>query len=81
MVMDHDNTSEEQNKLINENLNTADLGNVSGGLGEENTAGFKMNCRVCGEYSWCKKTGNYKEGFIFDDIEYRCGTCGQTFWK
>lgn len=42
--MDHNNTSEEQNKLINENLNTADLSNVSGGttLGEENQAGFKM---------------------------------------
>lgn len=70
-------------KKANE-LSIEQLKNVSGGgsTNEETSNGFRKTCPLCDTFSWCVKTGNYREGnFLFDEAEYLCGSCGGTFWK
>ena len=60
------------------------LQNVSGGgsTNEENSNGFRKTCPLCDTFSWCTKTGNYREDkSFFDESEFMCGSCGGTFWK
>lgn len=65
-----------------EKLEMKQLEQVSGGCSEENSNGFRKTCPLCDTFSWCTKTGNYREGrSFFDECEYMCGSCGGTFWK
>ena len=67
-----------------EKLELEQLEHVSGGgsQSEENSDGFRKTCPLCDTFSWCTKTGNYRDGsFFFDEAEYMCGSCGRTFWK
>ena len=65
-----------------EKLEMEQLEQVSGGCSEANSNGFRKTCPLCDTFSWCTKTGNYREGrSFFDECEYMCGSCGGTFWK
>ena len=65
-----------------EKLEMEQLEQASGGCSEENSNGFRKTCPLCDTFSWCTKTGNYREGrSFFDECEYMCGSCGGTFWK
>ena len=65
-----------------EKLEMEQLEQVSGGCSEENSNGFRKTCPLCDTFSWCTKTGNYREGrSFFDECEYMCGSCGGIFWK
>ncbi len=67
-----------------EKLELEQLEHVSGGRsqGEETSRGFRKTCPLCDTFSWCTKTGNYRDGsYFFDEAEYMCGSCGGTFWK
>ena len=67
-----------------EKLELEQLEHVSGGRSqsEENSDGFRKTCPLCDTFSWCTKTGNYRDGsYFFDEAEYMCGSCGRTFWK
>ena len=65
-----------------EKLEMEQLEQVPGGCSEENSNGFRKTCPICDTFSWCTKTGNYREGrSFFDECEYMCGSCGGTFWK
>ena len=65
------------NKLSEEQLKKVSGG---GSTNEENSNGFRKYCPVCDTFSWCVKTGNYREGIILDDVEYLCSSCKGTFW-
>ena len=64
-----------------ETLEMEQLEQVSGGCSEENSNGFRKTCPLCDTFSWCTKTGNYREDSFFNECEYMCGSCGGTFWK
>lgn len=66
-----------------EKLELEQLEHVSGGRSQdENSDGFRKTCPLCDTFSWCTKTGNYRDGsYFFDEAEYMCGSCGRTFWK
>ncbi len=50
-----------------EKLEMEQLEQVSGGCSEENSNGFRKTCPLCDTFSWCTKTGNYREGRSFFD--------------
>ncbi len=57
------------------------LQNVSGGgsTNEENSNGFRKTCPLCDTFSWCTKTGNYREGKYFFDGVNGDGSDRHTF--
>ncbi len=48
-----------------EKLEMVQLEQVSGGCSEENSNGFRKTCPLCDTFSWCTKTGNYRDGRFF----------------
>ena len=62
-------------------LNDELLDKVSGGADRETYDEYGMTCPLCETFSWCTKTGNYREGKGFFEAEYLCSSCRQTFWK
>ncbi|MDO5139660.1 MAG: hypothetical protein Q4D71_14520 [Oscillospiraceae bacterium] len=63
-------------------LELEQLKNVSGGGSANGVTAdeYGTTCPLCETFSWCTKTGNYREGKGFFEEEFLCGSCRQTFW-
>ena len=78
-------SEEEAMDILKENMieiPAGELKNVSGGGSANGVTAdeYGTTCPLCETFSWCTKTGNYREGKGFFEEEFLCGSCRQTFW-